>query len=298
MRCNHQYINRINDCGDSGQQVMLDRDLAMLYDVETKALNQAVKRNIERFPSNFRFQLSEEETIKLVTDCDRFETLKHSSSLPFVFTEQGVAMLSAVLRGQTAVQVSIQIMEAFVAMRRFLASHASLFQRVETLEHNQLLLFNLQSENDCRLGEVFQRLDNPQLAPKEGIFYDGQIFDAYSFASDLIRSAQKRIILVDNYIDDSVLLMLAKRKEGVTAEIVTRGGCRNATALQTLDLERYNRQYPPVTISECNRYHDRFLIINNMVYHLGASLKDLGKKLFAFSRMEMGAEKLRIINEC
>jgi len=137
-----------------GQQVMIDRDLAMLYDVETKALNQAVKRNIERFPSNFRFQLSEEERTKLVTDCDRFETLKHSSSLPFVFTEQGVAMLSAILRGQTAVHVSIQIMEAFVAMRHFLSSNASLFQRVETLEQNQLFLFNHQSENDRRLDEV------------------------------------------------------------------------------------------------------------------------------------------------
>ena len=137
------------------------------------------------------------------------------------------------------------------------------------------------------------------LPPKEGIFYDGQIFDAYAFASDLIRSARKRIILIDNYIDDSVLLMLAKRKDGVAAEIITRGGCRNATALQSLDLERYNRQYPPVTITECDRYHDRFLIIDDTVYHLDALLKDLGKKLFAFSRIEMGAEGLRIMNaEC
>ena len=271
-----------------GQQVMIDRDLAMLYDVETKALNQAVKRNIERFPSNFRFQLSEEERTKLVTDCDRFETLKHSSSLPFVFTEQGVAMLSAILRGQTAVHVSIQIMEAFVAMRHFLSSNASLFQRVETLEQNQLLLFNHQSENDRRLDEVFQRLDNPQLTLKEGVFFDGQIFDAYAFAADLIRSAQRRIILIDNYIDDSVLLTLAKRKEGVAAEIVTR----HVTETLKLDLERHNRQYPPVSVRECDRYHDRFLILNDTVYHLGASLKDLGKKLFAFSRMGITADEV------
>ena len=160
-----------------------------------------------------------------------------------------------------------------------------------------------------RVERLEQRMSNAEknigffvrtaLPPKEGIFYDGQIFDAYAFASDLIRSARKRIILIDNYIDDSVLLMLAKRKDGVAAEIITRGGCRNATALQSLDLERYNRQYPPVTITECDRYHDRFLIIDDIVYHLGASLKDLGKKLFAFSRIEMGAEGLRIMNaEC
>lgn len=270
------------------QQVMLDHDLATLYNVETKALNQAVKRNIKRFPSNFRFQLSEEETIELVTNCDRLEKMKHSSTLPFAFTEQGVAMLSAVLRSQTALGVSIQIMEAFVAMRRFLARHASLFQRVETLEHNQLLLFNYQSENDRRLGEVFRRLDSPQLAPKEGIFFDGQFFDAYAFASDLIRSAQRRIVLIDNYIDDSVLLMLAKRKENVAAEIVTR----RVSETLNLDLERHNCQYPPISFRESERFHDRFLIIDDTVYHLGASLKDLGKKLFAFSRMEVGADGL------
>lgn len=270
------------------QQVMLDQDLATLYNVKTKALNQAVRRNIERFPSNFRFQLSEEETIKLVTNCDRLKKLKHSSTLPFAFTEQGVAMLSAVLRSQTAIRVSIQIMEAFVAMRCFLARHASLFQRVETLEHNQLLLFNHQSENDRRLGEVFQRLDNPQLAPNEGIFYDGQIFDAYAFVSDLIRSAQKRIVLIDNYINDSALLMLAKRRENVAAEIITR----RVTETLALDIERHNRQYPPISIRESDRFHDRFLIIDDTVYHLGASLKDLGKKLFAFSRMELAADGL------
>ena len=173
-------------------------------------------------------------------------------------------------------------------LKEYLLRGGAINQRFERLEQRV-------SKTEEQIG-FFVRTALP---PKEGIFYDGQIFDANAFASDLIRSAQERIILIDNYIDDSVLLMLAKRKEGVTAEIITRGGCRNATALQTLDLERYNWQYPPVTISECNRYHDRFLIINNMVYHLGASLKDLGKKLFAFSRMEMGAEALRIMNyEC
>lgn len=266
-----------------GQQVLLDRDLAMLYGVETKALNQAVKRNIERFPIQFRFQLSEEEMSELVTNCDRFKKLKHSTSLPFVFTEQGVAMLSAVLHGPIAVRVSIQIMEAFVAMRRFLKNHISLNYRIETLEHNQLMLFNQQLISNQRLEEVFKHMEASYSFPKEGIFYDGQIFDAYAFASELIRSAKRRIVLIDNYIDESVLLMLAKRNEGVSAEIVTK----QITETLVLDIERHNRQYPPITIRESIRYHDRFLIIDDTVYHIGASLKDLGKKLFAFSKMEI-----------
>ena len=168
-------------------------------------------------------------------------------------------------------------------LKEYLLRGGAINQRFERLEQRV-------SKTEEQIG-LFVRTALP---PKEGIFYDGQIFDAYAFASDLIRSAQKRIILIDNYIDESVLLMLAKRKDGVTAEIVTRGGCRNATALQTLDLERYYRQYPPVTITECDRYHDRFLIIDDTVYHLGASLKDLGKKLFAFSRMVMGADEILI----
>ena len=178
-------------------------------------------------------------------------------------------------------------------LKEYLLRGGAINQRIERLEQRV-------SKTEEQIG-LFVRTALP---PKEGIFYDGQIFDAYAFASDLIRSAQKRIILIDNYIDDSVetqnfASLLAKRKEDVAAEIITRGGCSNATALQSLDLERYNRQYPPVTITECNRFHDRFLIIDDTVYHLGASLKDLGKKLFAFSRMEMGEDGLRIMNaEC
>ena len=272
------------------QQVILDRDLAMLYGVETKALNQAVKRNIERFPISFRFQLSEEEMVGLVTICDRFKKLKHSSSPPYVFTEQGVAMLSAVLRGPTAVRVSIKIMETFVAMRHFLNNHLSLYHRIETLEHNQLLLFNQQSTSSQQLEEVLKHMEAPCSFPKEGIFCDGQIFDAYAFASELIRSAKRRIVLIDNYIDESVLLMLAKRNEHVTAEIVTR----HINETLALDIERHNRQYAPITIRESARYHDRFLIIDDSVYHIGASLKDLGKKFFAFSRMELTAHEIGI----
>lgn len=172
-------------------------------------------------------------------------------------------------------------------LKEYILRGYAINQRIERLEQRV-------SKTEEQIG-LFVRTALP---PKEGIFCDGQIFDAYAFASDLIRSARERIILIDNYIDDSVLLMLAKRGEGVTAEIITRGvyrnasGCHNATALQSLDLERYNRQYPPVSVRECDRYHDRFLIIDDTVYHLGASLKDLGKKLFAFSRMEVGAERV------
>lgn len=273
-----------------GQQVMLDRDLAMLYGVETKALNQAVKRNKERFPNHFHFQLDNEEFNGLVTNCDRFEKLKHSSFAPFAFTEQGVAMLSTVLRGPVAVNVSIRIIDAFVAMRHILVHSYGdmLHQRVETLENSQLQLLNRQAESDKRIDEVFRRLDHGHTIPAQGIFYEGQIFDAYTFAVDLIKSAKTQIILMDNYIDESVLLMLSKRREGVSALIVTR---RITETLQ-LDLERHQKQYQPIKVQERADFHDRFLCIDDTVYHLGASLKDLGKKLFAFSRMEMPMEYL------
>ena len=190
-------------------------------------------------------------------------------------------MLATVLKSDVAVKVSIAIMDAFVEMHRIMASNAALYQRIKDIERHQFC-------TDQKIEEIIGFIGSKALQPKEGVFYDGQIFDAYAFASDLIRSAREHIILIDNYIDDYVLLMLAKRGEGVSAEIVTR----RVTGSLTLDLERHNRQYPPVTVTECDRYHDRFLIIDDTVYHLGASLKDLGKKLFAFSRMEMRAEEI------
>ena len=194
-----------------GAQVMIDRDLAMLYGVETKVLNQAVKRNIERFPERFRFQLSKNETDELVTICDRLKNLKHSSIPPHVFTEQGVAMLSSVLNSPTAIAVSIQIMDAFVALRHFVLANAEVFQRLEVIEHHQLELATHIADTDHRLDEVFKRLDDGSVRPTQGIFYDGQIFDAYTFVSDLVRSAKKRIILFDNYVDDTVLTQLRGR---------------------------------------------------------------------------------------
>ena len=272
-----------------GAQVMIDRDLALLYGVETKVLNQAVKRNIERFPERFRFQLSKNETDELVTNCDRLRNLKHSSTLPHVFTEQGVAMLSSVLNSPTAIEVSIQIMDAFVSLRHFVLANGEVFQRIEIIEHHQLELATHLADTDHRLDEVFKRLDDGSVHHTQGIFFDGQIFDSYTFVSDLVRSAKSRIILFDNYVDDTVLTLLDKRADGVSAQIYTR----NITQQLALDLQRHNAQYRPIAIDEFQNAHDRFLCIDDTVYHIGASLKDLGKKWFAFSRMEIGAEALR-----
>lgn len=264
-----------------GQQVLVDRDLAMLYQVETKVLNQAVKRNIERFPERFRFQLTKEETIELVTNCDRFKLLKHSSVCPYVFTEQGVAMLSTVLRSATAVETSIKIMDAFVAMRHFVTFNAQLFQRLETIEYHQLEMKRRQEQTENRIDEIFDKINKSDM-PQQGVFYDGQIYDAYTFVAGLVRIAECRIILIDNYVDDTVLTLLNKRNSNVAAYIYTDRISRN---LQ-LDIDRHNSQYSPIMVGIYRMAHDRFLIIDDKVYHIGASIKDLGKKLFGFSLMQ------------
>ena len=258
-----------------GVQVMVDRDLAELYGVETKRLNEAVKRNIERFPDKFRFQLTDDEKLKLVADCDRFKLLKHSSSNPFVFTEQGIAMISAVLRSETAIEVSIRIMEAFVAMRKYLVANAQLFQRIDRLEMSQL-------ETNHKLDVIFKQLEDKAIKDNQGIFFDGQIFDAYVFISRLIKQARREIILIDNYVDETVLTLLDKRAECVGATIYTH----TVTTQLQLDVDKHNSQYQPITIKSFRESHDRFICIDEKVYHIGASLKDLGKKWFAFSLME------------
>ncbi|NOZ47471.1 MAG: ORF6N domain-containing protein [Chlorobi bacterium] len=261
-----------------GLQVMIDRDLAKLYGVETKVLNQAVKRNIERFPDDFRFQLSENEKNELVTNCDRFVKLKHSSVNPYAFTEQGVAMLSTVLRSEIAITASIQIMRAFVEMKKFISNNAAIFQRLENVEMKQI-------EADEKIEKIFKALENSSLKPKQGIFYDGQIFDAYKFVTELIKGAKKSIVLIDNYVDETVLILFSKNQK-IDVKIYTK----NITKQLKLDLEKYNTQYKPIEIKQFNQAHDRFLIIdNNEIYHFGASLKDLGKKWFGFSRFDMKA---------
>ena len=259
---------------------MVDRDLAVLYGVETKRLNEQVRRNIERFPERFRFQLTKEETDKLVAICDHLKPLKYSKVTPYVFTEQGISMLSTVLHNPTAIAVSIKIMDAFVSMRRFIATNAQLFQRLETIEYHQLEMKQHQEVTDKRIDEVFKRLD-AGIPPMQGIFYDGQVFDAYRFVSDLIRKAKKSVVLIDNYVDDSVLTLLDKREEGVSSIIYTQ---RVSNQFQ-LDVDRHNVQYPPIEIKRFNEAHDRFLLIDEEVYHIGASIKDLGKKWFGFTLM-------------
>ncbi|MBF0585406.1 ORF6N domain-containing protein [Prosthecochloris sp. N3] len=272
-----------------GVPVMLDRDLAVVYGVETKVLNQAVKRNIARFPQEFRFQINEEERDELVTICDRFEPLKHSTVNPYAFTEQGVSMLSAVLRSDTAVKVSIQIMNAFVQMRRFIQDNAKVFERLELVERRQLVF---KSETEKNFEKVFQALERRDTPPEQGIFYNGQVYDAWSFASDLVRRAEKSLVLIDNYVDDSVLTLLSKRSADVLCTIYTKTISRQLA----LDLKKHNQQYPQIALKSFPDAHDRFLLIDGVeIYHIGASLKDLGKKWFAFSRFETGA--LEMLNK-
>ena len=273
-----------------GQQVMLDRDLAELYGVETRRLNEQVKRNIERFPEDFMFQLTKEEFENWKSQIATSNSIVMGArKRPYAFTEQGVAMLSGVLKSSTAVEANIRIMRAFVSMRHFMVNNAAIFQRLETIEFNQLESNKVQAKilahqevQDHRIDEIFRRLDEGMYKPKQGIFFDNQIYDAYSFVSELVKSAKQRIILIDNYVDESVLTLLDKREDTVSAIIYTQQISRQLR----LDVDRHNSQYPPIEISVFRRSHDRFLCIDDTVYHVGASIKDLGKKWFAFSKME------------
>lgn len=259
-----------------GVQIMIDRDLANLYQVDTKVLNQAVKRNIDRFPEAFRFQLTKNEKIELVTNCDRLASLKHSSTNPYVFTEQGVAMLSAILKSNVAVNISIQIIQAFVEMRKFLQNNAYIFQRLDQVELKQL-------KTDEKLEQILKALEAGKPEPTQGIFFDGQIFDAYAFASGLIKKAKTEIILIDNYIDESTLTHLSKKAKIVNVLLFTK----SINKTLALDVKKANEQFGNFEVHELKSSHDRFLIIDQKeLYHLGASLKDLGKKWFAFSKME------------
>ena len=270
-----------------GQQVMLDKDLATLYGVETRVLNQTVKRNIERFPDDFRFELNREECLRSQIVISNGRGGNRYST--YAFTEQGVAMLSSVLRSKTAIEVNIQIMRAFVSMRHFMVNNASVFSRLETIEYHQLEILQHQQdtdkhleESDKRIDEVFRRLDEGNAKPKQGVFYNGQIYDAYTFVSDLIKSAKKRIILI-NYVDETVLTLLDKRGNDVSAVIYTQQISRQLR----LDIDRHNAQYASIDVETFRLSHDRFLCIDDDVYHIGASIKDLGKKWFGFSKMEI-----------
>jgi len=262
-----------------GKQVMLDRDLAKLYQVETKVLNQAVKRNTERFPNDFMFQLSKEEFENLKSQIVT-SSLNHGGirKLPYAFTEQGVSMLASVLKSKIAINVSIQIIRIFVSFRKFANKNVLLFEKINNLETKI-------TEHENKIDLIL----NTKLPITEGIYFDGQIFDAYVFVTDLIKTTKKEIILIDNYIDESVLLMLTKRNKNVRAIIYTT---KISKQLQ-LDIKKHNTQYPAIAIKQFKKSHDRFLIIDNKtIYHIGASLKDLGKKWFAFSKINIDVNYL------
>ena len=281
---------------------MLDRDLAEVYGVETKRLNEQVKRNIDRFPEAFMFQLTKEEmenwksqiaTSSEISLRSQFATSKEKRGgrqyLPFVFTEQGVSMLSAVLKSETAVKVSIQIINAFVKMRKFIIDNANLNYRLNNIEQKQIAGDIKQIETDNKIDAILDALEDKSIKPKQGIFYDGQVFDAYVFIADLIKSAKKSILLIDNYVDETVLQLFTKRKKNVSVTIYTK----NITKILKQDLEKHNAQHQNIEITKFSKAHDRFLIIDKTtVYHFGASLKDLGKKWFAFSKMEMEAVEM------
>lgn len=260
-----------------GQQVMIDRDIAQLYGVETRVLNQAVKRNEDRFPEEFCFQLDDSEFENWISQI----VISNSEKMglrkkPYAFTEQGVAMLSAVLKSETAVKMSIQIMKAFVAMRKFMLLNAQVFQRLDNIEKHQLT-------TDNKIEELFDRMDKYKREDKQGIFFQGQIFDTYSKFESFIAQAKTEIILIDGYVDLTVLDRLAKKKKNVTVEIYTDA----KTKLTAQDVQKFNAQYPQLNLNYTSKMHDRFLIIDKKtLYHIGASLKDLGKKCFAFEVLD------------
>lgn len=270
-----------------GMQVMTDYDLAKLYNVETKVLNQAVKRNITRFPENFRFQLTQSEWkymwSQIATTSNQSQTVtssqKHRFTLPFVFTEQGVAMLSGVLNSQTAVSASIKIMNAFVKMRHIILDNSLISHRLDIIETKQ-------SQTDQKFEKIFRALETKNQIPTQGVFFEGQVFDAYELFSKIIRKAKTHITLIDNYIDETTLIHLAKKNPKVQALILTHPISKELE----LDIHKVNQQYGNFKLKKFNKNHDRFLIIDQkQIYHLGASLKDLGKKLFAFSLLDISS---------
>ena len=260
-----------------GKQVMLDSDVANIYHCETKYINRVVKRNIERFPEEFCFQLNEDEFKDL--RC-QFVTVnengrgQHRKYLPYVFTEQGIAMLSALLKSDIAVSASINIMKAFIEMRKFLMINGQVFDRLSSVEFKLL-------EHDKKIDEIFNSIQQEDI--KQRIFFDGQIYDAYSIIVDIIKRANQKIFIIDNYVDDSVLKMLTKKKDNVEVVILTS----DKSSIRQIDIQKFNKEYPILKVAKTNKFHDRFIVIDNKeMYYLGASIKDLGKKCFGINKIE------------
>lgn len=276
-----------------GQQVMLDSDLAMMYQVETKNLNKAVKRNVNRFPEDFCFQLSEEEYDSLRFQFGTSKEIEPGKGgrryFPYAFTEQGISMLSAVLRSEIAVKVSVRIMRTFVEMRRFMANNSLVLSRINELEVKQL---SYQKETDDKFEQVFHYISEHEEVSQK-IFFEGQIYDAFSLLTELIAKAKKEIVLIDNYVDVGTFNILAKKQENVKVQIYTV----KRTRLSPTDINNFNQQYPTLSVDYTEEFHDRFLIIDGtLAYHVGASLKDAGKKCFAINRIEDKANIFDILN--
>jgi hypothetical protein len=273
-----------------GFQVMLDRDLAELYGVETRRVNEQVKRNKERFPESFCFQLTNSEYTKWRSQFAMSNNLKIGLRWkPYAFTELGVAMLAGVLKSEIAVKISIKIIEAFIEMRRFIQDNAYVFQRLDKMELKQIEAISRLDGNDRKFDKIFSLMESGDIKPKQGILFDKQVFDAYKYVSDIVKSAGKSILIIDNYVDDSVLMILSKRKAGVKASIYTK----KISAQLKLDVKKFNEQYDPVEVVEFDNSHDRFIVIDEkVIYHFGASLKDLGKKWFGFSKMDVEAVEM------
>ena len=282
-----------------GVQVILDRDLAELYGVPTKALNQAVKRNIDRFPDRFMFQLTKDEVSNLRSQIvtsnvdtslrSQIVTLnkgqgQHLKYMPYAFTEQGIAMLSAVLKSATAIAVSIRIMDVFVAMRRALASLAPLLSRIEATERRQLKQEDAQARNEERFKLILDAMQDKKFPPQK-VFFDGQIYDAFDQMKKFVRMAKTELIIIDPYFDDSVLQLIAQKRPGVSVLVVKN---KRKDLLHAVDVARFNAQYGnSLTVKESTKFHDRFLIIDkSTLIHVGASLNHLGKKCFAFSSLD------------
>ena len=259
-----------------GEQVLIDQDIARIYGVTTKRLNEQAKRNIARFPTSFRFELTKEEVSEVVANCDHLQTLKFRPTLPYAFTEQGIGQLSTVVHSKIAIERSIMIMNAFVAMRRFMVQNAGILTRIAHLEKHQI-------ETDQKIDLILDKMDanSPKLLTEQ-IFATGCVWDAWSYVSDLVRSAKQRIVLIDNYVDDRVLSLLDKRSDGVEAMIHSRYSESFLT-----DLQKHNAQQREIKFTQLpHRNHDRFLIIDDEVYLLGASVKDMGVGLCAITKMQ------------
>ena len=263
-----------------GEQVLIDQDIARLYGVTTSRLNQQAKRNIERFPESFRFQLTKEERDEVVANCDNLRSLKFYPSLPYAYTEQGIGQLSTVVHSKIAIKRSIMIMNAFVAMRRFMAQNAGMLMRIAHLERHQI-------ETDEKIDKILDRMDkqSPKLLPEQ-IFATGCVWDAWSYVSDLVRSAKQRIVLVDNFVDDRVLSLLDKRTDGVEATIHSR-----YYEPFLVDLKKHNVQYREIAFVQLSqKNHDRFLIVDDDVFLLGASVKDMGAGMCAVTKLQVSPE--------